>query len=170
MRTAKIHRITWALVLALGACGTTTYSDDAADEADADDFNPCGIACPAGTVCRSLRCVAVADASVDARGDASADATPVADVVSFDVVPVTCCPIDRFTTCGCVRVGGVQTAGRACRQVCGQGYPEFWRMTTDSSGCPVWLPSGLACEDAGDGLDGETGDATAPQTDLGIMQ
>lgn len=170
MRAAKTLLLC-TLLLSLAACGTTTYVDDVSDEdADAEDFNPCGAPCPAGTVCRSLRCVAVADAAVDATRDLGAGSDVTVDIAGFDATPVTCCPIDRFTTCGCVRVGGAQVAGRACRQVCGNGYPEFWRRTTDTSGCPVWLPSGLSCKDAGEALDGEADDASAPQTDLGIMQ
>ena len=70
-------------------------------------------------------------------------------------------------------------SGRACRVVCGEGYPELWRRSTDVNGCPVWLSSGIACRDAGDddgALDasdaepaGDSG-ASGATSDLGLMQ
>mgnify|MGYP000305328722 CR=1 FL=1 len=88
MRAAKTLLLC-TFLLSLAACGTATDVDDASDEGpDAEDFNPCGTPCPAGTVCRSLRCVAVADAAVDATRDLGASSDGTADAAGFDTVSV----------------------------------------------------------------------------------
>ncbi len=167
-----------SLVTACQADPLEGYDVPVVDTADGSDFSLCAVPCRAGEVCRAFRCVPLGDAAVDAR----------ADVVDASLAPdgpaVACCPIDRFTTCGCVRVGGARVAGRECRQVCGEGYPEFWLMRTDFSGCPVWLSSGIACRDGGldagaptDAAPDDVADApldgaleASTVTDLGIMQ
>lgn len=160
----------WLLLAALAlACSAPVDDLDAGgDDAPDAPFNPCGRPCPSGQVCRSLRCVAVTDAGSDAPDVARGD---VAE--GFDAPSVPCCPIDSFVTCGCVRVGGTMQTGRACRMVCGEGFPEFWRMSTDINRCPVWLSSGLSCRDAGDddaALDAVESGASGASSDLGLMQ
>lgn len=179
MRALRPSMIDRRIALALAALSLFSacadpydgYDVPEADHADGSDFSLCAVPCRTGEVCRAFRCVPLSDAAVDARAD-----TPDVSFVP-DAPSVACCPIDRIPTCGCVRVGGTQVAGRACRQVCGEGYPEFWLQRTDFNGCPVWLTSGIGCPDGG--LDaGESSDASdlpdaldaSTVTDLGIMQ
>jgi hypothetical protein len=168
------RRSPWLLVAALVvACsGAPVDLDASTDDAPDAEFNPCGRPCPAGEVCRSLRCVPLPDGATDVTVDRGGDGASVDVGEGFDGPTAACCPIDRFTTCGCVRVGGTMQTGRACRQVCGEGFPEFWRMSTDVNGCPVWLSSGLSCRDAGDddALDASDEASSGGATDLGIMQ
>lgn len=158
------------LVVALAvACSAPADALDAGDDAPDAPFDPCGRPCPSGQVCRSLRCVPIGDAG----SSDVVDASRIDVIASFDGPSVACCPIDRFSTCGCVRVGGTMQTGRACRTVCGEGYPEFWRQSRDLNGCPVWLSSGIACRDAGDddgALDAEEAGSSGATSDLGLMQ
>ncbi len=157
------------LATLLAACGAPADDLDASADSPDAPFFPCGRACPAGQVCRSLRCVSAGDG-----GSADAADAPRFDALDpIDAPSVACCPIDRFSTCGCVRAGGTVQAGRACRVVCGEGYPEFWRQGRDTNGCPVWLSSGIACGDAGDdggALDAEDASSSGAASDLGLMQ
>ncbi len=128
--------------------GADAFESDAADDA----FSLCTIPCGRNQVCRNFVCVTLDAGTGDgsATADASGDRGTTDVPSSFDTGTASCCPMDRFPTCGCVRLGGSRTASGVCRTACGEGYPELWRQSTDVNNCAVWLPSRIPCTDAGD--------------------
>lgn len=161
MRSAAALVALASLVAACSAPPPEPSADADTRDADDDAFSLCTIPCGRGQVCRNFVCVTLDGSAGDvARIDAAVD-TVVRDApTGFDTGTMSCCPMDRFPTCGCVRLGGSRTASGVCRTACGEGYPELWRQSTDVNGCAVWLPSRIPCADAGDD-DGATADDAA---------